>query len=137
MSRHQHKNTIQALSWSPNGNLVASASRDQTVRVFDIRAMKEFRVLKGHKKEVCCTIYCSLDSLHNLITFSSSLQLSPGIPYTLFWFQEVQKERYCIGIYRLRIALLLHKLCLLLALLYLKHTILMYGHWHIIPLDIS
>ena len=54
---HQHKNTIQALAWSPNGNLLASASRDQTVRVFDIRAMKEFRVLKGHKKEVCCTSY--------------------------------------------------------------------------------
>jgi polyadenylation factor subunit 2 len=34
--------------------MVASASRDQTVRVFDIRAMKEYRVLKGHKKEVCC-----------------------------------------------------------------------------------
>ncbi|KAJ7885406.1 WD40-repeat-containing domain protein [Mycena leptocephala] len=50
---HQHKNTIQALSWSPNGDMVASASRDQTVRVFDIRAMKEFRTFKGHKKEVC------------------------------------------------------------------------------------
>ena len=53
-NRHYHKNTIQALAWSPNGNLIASASRDQTVRVFDIRAMKEFRILKGHKKEVCC-----------------------------------------------------------------------------------
>lgn len=57
--RHQHKNTIQALSWSPNGNMVASASRDQTVRVFDIRAMKEYRVLKGHKKEVCCMLFHS------------------------------------------------------------------------------
>ena len=53
--RHYHKNTVQALAWSPNGDLVASASRDQTVRVFDIRAMKELRLLKGHKKEVCCT----------------------------------------------------------------------------------
>jgi len=35
--------------------MVASASRDQTVRVFDIRAMKEYCILKGHKKEVCCT----------------------------------------------------------------------------------
>ena len=52
--RHYHKNTVQALAWSPNGDLVASASRDQTVRVFDIRAMKELRLLKGHKKEVCC-----------------------------------------------------------------------------------
>jgi len=56
-TRHPHKNTIQALSWSPNGSLVASASRDQSVRVFDIRAMKEFRVLKGHKKEVCCMLF--------------------------------------------------------------------------------
>jgi polyadenylation factor subunit 2 len=54
--RHHHKNTIQALSWSPNGNMLASASRDSTVRVFDIRAMKEFRILRGHKKEVCCEI---------------------------------------------------------------------------------
>jgi polyadenylation factor subunit 2 len=53
--RHQHKNTIQALSWAPHGNLLASASRDQTVRVFDIRSMKEWVVLRGHKKEVCCT----------------------------------------------------------------------------------
>ena len=53
--RHTHKNAVQAVAWSPNGNLLASASRDQTVRVFDIRAMKEFRILKGHKKEVCCT----------------------------------------------------------------------------------
>lgn len=56
-SSHHHKNTIQALGWSPNGDLVATASRDQTVRLFDIRAMKEFRVLKGHKKEVCCMLF--------------------------------------------------------------------------------
>lgn len=54
IGRHQHKNTIQAIKWNPNGNLVATASRDQTVRVFDIRAMKELHILKGHKKEVCC-----------------------------------------------------------------------------------
>jgi polyadenylation factor subunit 2 len=54
-SSHQHKNTIQALAWAPHGNLLASASRDQTVRVFDIRSMKEWIVLRGHKKEVCCT----------------------------------------------------------------------------------
>ncbi len=57
--RHYHKNTVQALAWSPNGDLVASASRDQTVRVFDIRAMKELRLLKGHKKEVCCRFNAS------------------------------------------------------------------------------
>lgn len=42
--------------------MVASASRDQTVRVFDIRAMKEFRILKGHKKEVCCECFYFLQA---------------------------------------------------------------------------
>ena len=58
--RHQHENTIQALSWAPHGNLLASASRDQTMRVFDIRPMKELVVLRGHKKEVCCTLCLTL-----------------------------------------------------------------------------
>ncbi|KIM23526.1 hypothetical protein M408DRAFT_119447 [Serendipita vermifera MAFF 305830] len=52
---HQHKNTIQALAFSPHldGNYLAAGSRDQSVSVFDIRAMKEFRMYKGHKREVC------------------------------------------------------------------------------------
>jgi polyadenylation factor subunit 2 len=45
--------------------MVASASRDQTVRVFDIRAMKEFRTFKGHKKEVCCKHIPPLHSIYN------------------------------------------------------------------------
>jgi WD40 repeat protein len=60
LNRHYHKNTVQALAWSPNGNFVASASRDQTLRVFDIRAMKELQALRGHKKEVCCKSYITL-----------------------------------------------------------------------------
>ena len=58
--RHQHKNTIQAVEWSPKEDIVATASRDQTVRLFDIRAMKEFKVLRGHKKEVCCTPFINI-----------------------------------------------------------------------------
>jgi polyadenylation factor subunit 2 len=54
--RHQHKNTIQALAFSPylDGNYLAAGSRDQSLSVFDIRAMKELRIYRGHKKEVCC-----------------------------------------------------------------------------------
>ncbi|KAH9977075.1 hypothetical protein BGW80DRAFT_1456432 [Lactifluus volemus] len=44
------QNTIQALAWAPHGNLLTRGSRDQTVRVFDIRSMKEWVVLCGHKK---------------------------------------------------------------------------------------
>ncbi|KAG8901639.1 WD repeat-containing protein 33 [Tulasnella sp. 417] len=53
MNSYSHKNTIQSIAWSVNGDMIASASRDQTLRVFDIRAMKEFVCFKGHKKEVC------------------------------------------------------------------------------------
>ena len=60
LDSHYHKNTVQALAWSPNGNMVASASRDQTVRVFDIRAMREVQTLRGHKKEVCCMYHILL-----------------------------------------------------------------------------
>ena len=51
---HGHKNTVQAVAWNPNGNSVATASRDSFVRVYDIRAMKELNVFRGHKKEACC-----------------------------------------------------------------------------------
>src|SRR6267378_7239764 len=80
---HQHKNTIQALAWAPHGNLLASASRDQTVRVFDIRSMKEWVVLRGHKKDVCCTFP---SSHHQPITTShpsqtkNSTSMAPSTP---------------------------------------------------------
>jgi len=55
-ARHHHKGTVQAIQWNPNGDTLATASRDQTIRVFDIRAMKELQLFKGHKKDVCCTL---------------------------------------------------------------------------------
>ena len=97
--RHQHKNTVQALSWSPNGHFVASASRDQTVRVFDIRAMKELRVLKGHKKEVCCE--CFRPPGTNIINITHPLTLShqpsPGTPFTPSSSRAAQKGQSCTG----------------------------------------
>lgn len=60
--------------------MVASASRDQTVRVFDIRTLKEFRILKGHKKEVCCTtLYLSL--MFQLIYISHSCNMASIPPH--------------------------------------------------------
>ena len=97
-TRHYHKNTIQALAWSPDGNFVASASRDQTVRVFDIRAMKEFRVLKGHKKEVCCTSSCTPSAV--LRSLMHIIQPSLGTRYTLYWSQAARKVPSSTGICR-------------------------------------
>jgi len=50
--RHGHKNTILGLKWNKNGNWLITASRDQVIRIFDIRTMKEFQNFRGHKKEV-------------------------------------------------------------------------------------
>lgn len=63
---HGHKNTIQALSFSPShvssAELLATASRDQTVKLYDLRMIKEFMMLKsapvegsgGEAGGVCC-----------------------------------------------------------------------------------
>jgi len=45
---------INALEWSRNGHLVATAGGDGLVRLFDIRTFKELEPLKGHPKEVTC-----------------------------------------------------------------------------------
>jgi len=40
------------LKWNKNGNWLITASRDQVLRIYDIRTMKEFQNFRGHKKEV-------------------------------------------------------------------------------------
>lgn len=52
LSSHGHKNNIIDLKWNKNGNWMASVGRDQVVKLFDIRMMKEFASLKGHSKEI-------------------------------------------------------------------------------------
>jgi WD40 repeat protein len=49
---HTHKNTILSLEWNRNGNWLLSGSRDQLVKVYDIRTMKELQGFRGHKREV-------------------------------------------------------------------------------------
>ena len=83
--RHQHKNTIQALAFSPylDGSYLAAGSRDQSVSVFDIRAMKEFRMYKGHKREVCCEFSLLVVKNHGrLITACLSTCMAPRSPAT-------------------------------------------------------
>lgn len=46
-----HKEQITWLAWSPNGEKIASASRDKTIKIWDI-ATKEPLTLNGHSKDV-------------------------------------------------------------------------------------
>jgi len=62
---HAHKNTVNRLAWSPlNPYWFASGSRDNLVKVFDIRTMKEFQSNRNHRKEITAlTWHPTIDTL--------------------------------------------------------------------------
>jgi len=47
-----HKNTVTKVQWNDNGNWLLTASRDQLIKLYDLRTMREMYSLKGHHKEV-------------------------------------------------------------------------------------
>lgn len=47
-----HKKQINCCQWNQNGNWLATGSMDGLVKLFDIRVMKEFAVLRGQNTEV-------------------------------------------------------------------------------------
>jgi polyadenylation factor subunit 2 len=47
-----HKNTVTKVLWGANGHDLASCSRDSSVRIFDLRTMREREVFRGHHCEV-------------------------------------------------------------------------------------
>ncbi|EST09844.1 WD40 repeat [Kalmanozyma brasiliensis GHG001] len=67
---HNHKNTVQSVLFSPDGLRFASASRDMTVKIYDLRMMAEQLTLKGHVKEVCSLAFHPLH--HDLLASGGS-----------------------------------------------------------------
>src|SRR5947209_5786280 len=47
-----HTDLVYSVAFSPDGKLLASASFDNTVKLWDFAARKELRTLKGHDKPV-------------------------------------------------------------------------------------
>ncbi len=45
------QNTTQ-VAWNDNGNWLLTASRDQLIKLYDLRTLKEFATMKGHSREV-------------------------------------------------------------------------------------
>ena len=43
-----HHSDVSAVRWHPNGDLLASASDDRTVRLWDVRDGRPRRILVGH-----------------------------------------------------------------------------------------
>ncbi|KXX76846.1 Vegetative incompatibility protein HET-E-1 [Madurella mycetomatis] len=56
-----HRGSVQSVAFSPDGNRIASASYDKTVRIWDTRSGKEVCNLEGHSDRVLSVAF-SLDS---------------------------------------------------------------------------
>ncbi|MGZ8422554.1 MAG: protein kinase domain-containing protein, partial [Nitrospira sp.] len=54
-----HQGEVTSVTVSPDGHLLASASTDQTVRLWDTDSWKELRTLRGHQMEVFSVAFSS------------------------------------------------------------------------------
>lgn len=60
---HTHKLPLNCLSWSANGNMLATAAKDSYLRIFDLRNLsKDCLLLQGHDSDVTGTpsTFCSI-----------------------------------------------------------------------------
>lgn len=48
----EHTNTITRIAWSPDGLLLATASKDNTVRIWDAKAGKQLQLLSKHTSSI-------------------------------------------------------------------------------------
>ena len=49
---HDHKNQVTCLRWNVNGNWFVTGCKDQTLKVHDVRTMREIECFKGHTRDV-------------------------------------------------------------------------------------
>jgi WD40 repeat protein len=54
-----HSNEVLSVAYSPDGKHIASASRDETVKIWDSTTGKEVSVLVCHRPFICCRVECS------------------------------------------------------------------------------
>ena len=67
-----HSSWIARIAWSPDGNTLASPSRDQTIRIWNLQTGQWVQTLVGHSQGVLCTSWspdgrvlasCSFDKM--------------------------------------------------------------------------
>ena len=83
-----HKNTVNKLRFNKNGNWLLSASKDQSVKITDVRVMKEFLNFKGHEKDV--NTVCWHPQMEDLFCSGGA----DG--YIIFWNATQENKNYII-----------------------------------------
>ena len=78
-----------AVEFNQNGNWLLTASRDQLIKLYDIRTMKVLKNYRGHKKEVTCEIVTFMPSCEIFLgcidSFSFFIHLLMVICSALAW----------------------------------------------------
>ena len=54
-----HTDPVYAVAWSPDGNTLATAGFDNTVRLWDAATRKEIKKYEGHTKLVLAVAICA------------------------------------------------------------------------------
>src|SRR5690349_6336392 len=52
-----HKEMIRSLAFDPQGEILASGSTDETVKLWETRSGKLLRTLQGHKSSASCLAF--------------------------------------------------------------------------------
>lgn len=70
-----HMYGVNDISWSPYGDIIASASDDKTVRLWHSLSGKSLKILKGHTNYVYCVAFSPLGNILASGSYDESVQI--------------------------------------------------------------
>jgi WD40 repeat protein len=100
-----HTGRVNSVCWSPDGTRLASASDDQTVKVWDAASGQEVRTLRGHTSEVSSV--CWSPDGTRLASAGGRLNVNPGQGEVKVWDAVKEQEARSL----IRDAGLVHSVC--------------------------